>query len=100
LAWRPGTPGIEAPSVLTSGAVIPEIEGPARQGGEVYCSMRGFKLFTNRRNLIVVCCALAGAIVGTYLYRYQPGVWEGMNPLGVVAFACLAASGGCLWIDR
>lgn len=54
---------------------------------------------SDRRKLVVVCCALAGAVVGTLLYRWQPLGMEGMNPLGIVAFASLAASGGCLWVD-
>ena len=55
--------------------------------------------YPNRQTLVVVCCALAGAIVGMMLYRWQPSAWQGMNPLGVLAFASLGASGGCLWAD-
>jgi hypothetical protein len=45
---------------------------------------------------MVVCCALAGAVVGVVLYRWQPAFWQGMNPLGILAFASLGAGGGCL----
>jgi hypothetical protein len=49
--------------------------------------------------LVVVVCALVGAIAGVLLYRMQPSGWESMNALGVLACASLGASGGCLWAD-
>lgn len=57
-------------------------------------------LLPNRQTMIVLCCALGGAVLGMVLYRWQPGMWQGMNPLGVLSFTCLGASGGCLWLDR
>lgn len=51
------------------------------------------------RGLVILCSALAGAVLGVILFRWQPAGWISMNPLGVLAFASLGASGGCLWAD-
>jgi hypothetical protein len=56
-------------------------------------------VFSSRQTAVVVCCALAGAVIGVALYRWQPAFWQGMNPLGILAFASLGASGGCLWAE-
>ena len=51
------------------------------------------------RTLVILCSALAGAVLGVLLFRWQPAGWVAMNPLGVLAFASLGASGGCLWAE-
>ena len=55
--------------------------------------------YPSRETLVVICGALAGAVVGVALYRWQPAAFQGMNPLGVLAFASLGAGSGCLWVD-
>ena len=87
---------------LDQSAVVPQIGGSVvRQGGggrRLY--ERVPALLPNRQTMIVLCCALGGAALGMVLYRWQPGMWQGMNPLGLLSFTCLGASGGCLWLDR
>lgn len=52
-----------------------------------------------RRVLIVLCGAVVGTCLGLALYRLQPPSWTSMNLLGILAFASLGTSCGCLLAD-
>ena len=80
-------------------ADVLEIGDSAMPRGRGHLRERERAVFPSRHTLMVVCCALAGAVVGVVLYRWQPAFWQGMNPLGVLAFASLGAGGGCLLAD-
>jgi len=53
----------------------------------------------DRRYLVVACGIVFGTLVGAALYLSQPASWQTMNAWGVMTFACLGASLGCLTAD-
>jgi hypothetical protein len=53
----------------------------------------------DQRYLLVACGTILGILIGTGLYLSQPAGWQSMNVLGVVTFASLGTSFGCLMAE-